>query len=133
MTKLNTKTDAQVTWEAEMAYATEIMGKVEKDNLYKLDRNTLSSHINFLKFVELKKSFHDQAEDMVKWITKELSKDHGLVEDFAYFMDRGYMINKPDRWDFRSAVFNDLKEAIVNDLEFDIYEIVRKWDMWYHS
>ena len=127
MKTLNTKTDAQVTWEAEMAYATEIMGRVEKEELFE------SNHINFLKFVELKKSFHDQAEDMVKWITKELSKDHGLVEDYAYFMDNGYMINKPDRWDFRSAVFNDLKEAIVNDLEFDIYEIVRKWDMWYHS
>lgn len=127
MTQLNKKTDAQVTWEAEMAYATEIMGRVEKEELFE------SNHINFLKFVELKKSFHDQAEDMVKWITKELSKDHGLVEDYAYFMDNGYMINKPDRWDFRSAVFNDLKEAIVNDLEFDIYEIVRKWDMWYHS
>ena len=126
MTKLNTKTDAQITWEKEMVIATEIMGRCEKDELIE------SNHINFLKYVELKRSFHDQAEDMVRWITKEISKD-GLVEDYAYFMDKGFMINKPDRWDFRSAVFNDLKEAIVNDLEFDIYEIVRKWDMWYHS
>jgi len=126
MTKLNKKTDAQVTWEKEMVIATEIMGRADKEELFE------SNHINFLKYVELKKQFHDQAEDMVRWITKEISKD-GLVEDYAYFMDKGYMINKPDRWDFRSAVFNDLKEAIVNDLEFDIYEIVRKWDMWYHS
>ena len=127
MTKLNTKTDAQITWEQGMVIATEIMGKCEKDELIQRE------HTNFLNYVELKRSFHDQAEDMVRWITKELSKDHGLVQSFAYFMDKGYTINKPDRYEYRSAVFNDLAEAIKNDSEYNIYDIVRRWDMYYHS
>lgn len=127
MTKLNTKTDAQITWEQEMVIATEIMGKCGKDELIQRE------HTNFLNYVELKRSFHDQAEDMVRWITKEQSKDHGLVQSFAYFMDKGYTINKPDRYEYRSAVFNDLAEAIKNDSEYNIYDIVRRWDMYYHS
>ena len=129
MTKLNKKTDAQITWEKEMVIATEIMGKAEQQGADVLE----FGDTNFLNYVELKRSFHDQAEDMVKWIKKAVSKDHGMVEDFVYFMDNGYTINRPDRWDFRSAVFNDLKEAIENGSEYDIYEIVRRWDMYYHS
>ena len=127
MTKLNTKTDAQITWEKEMVIATKIMDTADKDEL------SLINHESFLKYVELKRSFHDQAEDMVKWITKEQSKDHGLVQPFAYFMDKGYTINKPDRYEYRSAVFNDLAEAIKNDSEYNIYDIVRNWDMFFHS
>jgi len=127
MTKLNTKTDAQITWEQEMVIATEIMGMCEKDELIQRE------HTNFLNYVELKRSFHDQAEDMVRWITKEQSKDHGLVQSFAYFMDKGYTINKPDRYEYRKAVFNDLAEAIKNGSEYNIYDIVRSWDMYYHS
>jgi hypothetical protein len=127
MTKLNTKTDAQVTWEKEVAIATKIMGTADKDELH------LINHEGFLKYVELKRSFHDQAEDMVRWITKEQSKDHGLVQPFAYFMDKGYTINKPDRYEYRSAVFNDLADAIRNGSEYNIYDIVRSWDMFFHS
>ena len=127
MTTLNTKTDAQITWEKEMVIATEIMGRCEKDELVE------SNHINVLKYVELKRSCHDQAEDMVRWVTKEQCKDHDRIEDFAYFMDKGYTINKPDRYEYKSAVFNDLAEAIKNDSEYNIYDIVRSWDMYYHS
>ena len=127
MTKLNTKTDAQITWEKEVVIATKIMDTADKDEL------SLINHESFLKYVELKRSFHDQAEDMVKWITKEQSKDHGLVQPFAYFMDKGYTINKPDRYEYRSAVFNDLAEAIKNDSEYNVYDIVRSWDMFFHS
>ena len=127
MTKQNTKTDAQITWEEEIAIATKINSTADKAEL------SLINPIRFLKYVELKRSFHDQAEDMVRWITKELSKDHGLVQSFAYFMDKGYTINKPDRYEYRSAVFNDLAEAIKNDSEYNIYDIVRRWDMYYHS
>lgn len=129
MTKLNTKTDAQVTWEKEMVIATEIMGKAEQQGADVLE----FGDTNFLNYVELKRSFHDQAEDMAKWITKEQSKDYGLIEPFAYFMDKGYTINKPDRYEYRSAVFNDLADAIRNGSEYNIYDIVRSWDMYYHS
>ena len=129
MTKLNTKTDAQVTWEKEMVIATEIMGKAEQQGADVLE----FGDTNFLNYVELKRSFHDQAEDMAKWITKEQSKDYGLVEPFAYFMDKGYTINKPDRYEYRSAVFNDLADAIRNGSEYNIYDIVRSWDMFFHS
>ena len=129
MKNLNTKTDAQESWESERLNATELMGNAEQQGADVLD----FGDTNFLNYVELKRSFHEQAIDMVKWITKELSKDHGLVEDYAYFMDKGYTINKPDRWDYRSAVFGDLKEAIQNNSDYDVYEIVQKWDMWYHS
>jgi len=129
MTKLNTKTDAQITWEKEMVIATEIMGKAEQQGADVLE----FGDTNFLNYVELKRSFHDQAEDMAKWIIKEQSKDHGLIQPFAYFMDKGYTINKPDRYEYRSAVFNDLAEAIRNGSEYNIYDIVRSWDMYYHS
>ena len=129
MNNLNTKTKAQKTWETEMLMAEEMKAKGEKQGEDILD----FGDTNFINYVELKRSFHDQAEDMVKWIIKENSKDHGLVEDFAYFMDNGFPNHKPDRWDYRSAVFNDLKEAIQNDNDYNIYDIVRKWDMWYHS
>jgi len=139
MTKLNTKTDAQVTWEKELAVATKIMGAADKTDkpliadLTGKDELYLINHEGFLKYVELKRSFHDQAEDMAKWITKEQSKDYGLIEPFAYFMDKGYTINKPDRYEYRSAVFNDLADAIRNGSEYNIYDIVRSWDMYYHS
>jgi hypothetical protein len=95
MKNLNNKTDAQKSWEKEMVIATEIMGKAEQQGADVLD----FGDTNFLNYVQLKRSFHDQAEDMVKWIT----------------------------------VFGDLKEAIQNNADYDVYEIVQKWDMWYHS
>ena len=94
---------------------------------------SLINPARFLEYVKLKKSFHDQAEDMAKWITREQSKSYGLVKDFAYFMDRGYTIGKPDRYEYRKAVFNDLAEAIKNGSEYNIYDIVRRWDMFFHS
>ena len=127
MTKLNTKTDAQITWEKEVVIATKIMDTADKDEL------SLINHESFLKYVELKRSFHDQAKDMAKWITKEQSKDYGIIESYAYFMDKGYTINKPDRYEYRKAVFNDLAEAIKNDSEYNVYDIVRSWDMFFHS
>lgn len=129
MTKLNTKTDAQITWEKEMVIATEIMGKAEQQGADVLE----FGDTNFLNYVELKRSFHEQAMDMVKWIKKEQSKDYGIIENYAYFIDKGYTFNKPDRYEYRSAVFNDLAEAIKNGSEYNIYDIVRSWDMYYHS
>jgi hypothetical protein len=48
-------------------------------------------------------------------------------------MDKGYTINKPDRYEYRKAVFNDLADAIRNGSEYNIYDIVRSWDMFFHS
>ena len=90
-----------------------------------------SKHDLFIAFVNLKRSFIEEAKDMVEWIKKEDS----LCEDFAYFMDKGFLDHKPDRYEYRSAVFNDLKKLIVDQDDHDpnVYEIVQKWDMWYHS
>ena len=88
-------------------------------------------HDLFIDFVDLKRSFIDEAKNMVKWIKKEKT----LCEDFCYFMDNGFINHKPDRYKYRSAVFNDLKKLIVDQKDHDpnVYEIVQKWDMWYHS
>ena len=96
----------------------------------KIDKKE-SKHDLFINFVDLKRSFIEEAKNMVSWIKKEKR----LCEDFAYFMDNGFKNHKPDRYEYRSAVFNDLKKLIVDQKDHDpnVYEIVHKWDMWYHS
>ena len=96
---------------------------------YQKINNRKSKHDLFISFVDLKRSFIEEAKDMVEWIKKEDS----LCEDFAYFMDKGFLDYKPDRYKYRSAVFKDLKEQIMKKEEPNIYEIVQRWDMWYHS
>jgi hypothetical protein len=93
--------------------------------------NKESKHDLFIDFVDLKRSFIEEAKNMVTWINKEKI----MCEDHIYFMDQGYLDHKPDRYKYRSSVFNDLKELIVDqqDHDPDVYEIVQKWDMWYHS
>tara|TARA_A100000172_G_scaffold58858_1_gene38481 strand:- start:45 stop:398 length:354 start_codon:yes stop_codon:yes gene_type:complete len=94
--------------------------------------NKEMKHDLFISFVDLKRSFIQEAKDMVVWIKKEEKRS---CEDFAYFMDNGFIDRKPDRYEYRSAVFNDLKKLIVDqkDHDPDVYQIVQKWDMWYHS
>jgi len=96
----------------------------------KIDKKE-SKHDLFISFVDLKRSFINEAANMVSWIKKEKR----LCEDFYYFMDNGFIDHKPDRYKYRSSVFNDLKDMIINkkDHNPDVYEIVQKWDMWYHS
>jgi hypothetical protein len=113
-------------WENELTLKNEILNK----NAFDLT----TSDKSFLNFVKLKESFHVEALDMKKWIKQEIKSnlDCILMPDY-YFMENGFPNHKPDRWDFRSAVFNDIKEAIVNDKPCNIYDIVYKWDMWFHS
>ena len=103
------------------------------DLLLKDDSDRSPADRSFISYVHLKQSFIDQAIDMIEWINKERSKDHGLLESFAYFMDNGYREHQPDRYDYRTAVFNDLRDAILEDKPFNPYEIVEQWDSWYHS
>tara|TARA_R100000654_G_scaffold70120_1_gene100153 strand:- start:253 stop:615 length:363 start_codon:yes stop_codon:yes gene_type:complete len=102
---------------------------------YQKINNKEFKHKVFINFVDLKRSFIDEAKDMVAWINKELKRKRPEVLDHFYFMDQGYLDHKPDRYKYRSAVFNNLKELIVDqqDHDPDVYEIVQKWDMWYHS
>tara|TARA_B110000483_G_C18118425_1_gene512563 strand:+ start:585 stop:965 length:381 start_codon:yes stop_codon:yes gene_type:complete len=103
------------------------------DLLLKDDSERSQRDRSFINYVHLKQSFIDQAIDMVGWINEEKLKDHGLLESYAYFMDNGYKFQQPDRYDYRTAVFNDLRDAILEDKPFNPYEIVEQWDMWYHS
>tara|TARA_Y100001972_G_scaffold75453_1_gene91740 strand:- start:226 stop:582 length:357 start_codon:yes stop_codon:yes gene_type:complete len=102
---------------------------------YQKINNKESKHDLFISFVDLKRSFIEEAKDMVEWIKKEIKRERPEVLDYFYFMDQGYLDHAPDRYKYRSAVFNDLKELIVDqqDHDPDVYEIVQKWDMWYHS
>jgi len=102
---------------------------------YQKINNKEFKHKVFINFVDLKRSFIDEAKDMVTWINKELKRKRPEVLDHFYFMDQGYLDHKPDRYKYRSAVFNDLKELIVDQQDHnpDVYEIVQNWDMWYHS
>ena len=113
--------NAQERWEDEQQIAL----KYQKIN------NREFKHDRFISFVDLKRSFIEEAKDMVEWIKKEKI----MCEDHIYFMDQGYLDHKPDRYKYRSAVFNDLKKLIVDQQDHnpDVYEIVQKWDMWYHS
>ena len=117
-------------WENELALKNEILSK----NAFDLT----SSDKSFLNFVKLKDSFHVEALDMVNWINKEIKvnsvmNEKVLIESYIYFMSRGFLTYQPDRYDYRTAVFNDIKEAIQNDEPYNIYSIVQKWDMWFHS
>jgi hypothetical protein len=112
-------------WENELALKNEILSK----NAFDLT----TSDKSFLNFVKLKESFHVEALDMVDWINKEIANEKAMLESYIYFMDKGFMNYQPDRYDYRTAVFNDIKEAIQNDKPYNIYDIVHKWDMWYHS
>ena len=112
-------------WEKEIDLKNEILNKNSFD--------LTESDKGFLNFVKLKESFHIQALDMVEWLNKEITSKHGILESYAYFMDNGFLDSKPDRYEYRNAVFNDIKKAIQNDEPINIYDIVEKWDMWYHS
>tara|TARA_R110000772_G_scaffold8157_8_gene27183 strand:+ start:29 stop:388 length:360 start_codon:yes stop_codon:yes gene_type:complete len=112
-------------WEKELDIRNEILNK----NAFDLT----GSDKSFLNFVKLKETFHQEALDMVDWINKEIEGERTLFESYLYFMDNGFMNYQPDRYDYRTAVFNDIKEAIQNDEPYNIYDIVYKWDMWYHS
>ena len=117
-------------WENELALKNEILSK----NAFDLT----SSDKSFLNFVKLKETFHTEALDMVNWINKEIKvnsvmNEKVLIESYIYFMSRGFLNYQPDRYDYRTAVFNDIKEAIQNDEPYNIYDIVYKWDMWFHS
>ena len=98
---------------------------------YQKINNKEFKHKVFINFVDLKRSFINEAKNMVEWIKKEKRS----CEDYIYFMDNGFINHKPDRYKYRSAVFNNLKELIVDQQDHDpnVYEIVQKWDMWYHS
>ena len=113
-------------WKNELALKNEILSK----NAFDLT----GSDKSFLNFVKLKETFHVEALDMENWIKKEIKSnlDYVLMPDY-YFMENGFPDHKPNRWEYRSAVFNDLAEAIKNDTEYSIYDIVYKWDMWFHS
>jgi hypothetical protein len=104
---------------------------------YQKINNRESKHDLFIAFVDLKRSFIKEAKNMVTWIKKEIKnkREISFIEDCYYFMDNGFLKHKPDRYEYRSAVFNDLKKQIVDQDDHDpnVYEIVQKWDMWYHS
>ena len=87
----------------------------------------------FMDYVSLKQSFIDQAVQMCNWINenKEVSWNDRACDFF--FMDTGSSRHKPDRYAFRCAVFNSIKDKILNDKKCNPYEIVQTWDMWYHS
>ena len=90
-------------------------------------------HKSFFAFVDLKRSFIEEAKDMVEWIKLELKREKPELEDHVYFIDRGFYPNKPSHYKYRSAVFKDLKDQIMKKEEPNIYEIVQTWDMYYHS
>ena len=102
---------------------------------YQKINNKETKHDLFISFVDLKRSFIEEAKDMVEWIKKELKnkREISFIEDCYYFMDNGFLDHKPDRYQYRSAVFKDLKDQIMKKKEPNVYEIVQKWDMWYHS
>jgi hypothetical protein len=102
---------------------------------YQKINNKEFKHEVFINFVDLKRSFIDEAKNMVAWINKELKRKRPELKAHFYFMDQGYLDHEPDRYKYRSKVFNDLKELIVvrQDHDPNVYEIVQKWDMWYHS
>ena len=112
-------------WENELSLKNEILSK----NAFDLT----SSDKSFLNFVKLKETFHTEALDMVNWINKEIESGQPMLESYLYFMDNGFLDDKPNKYDYRTAVFNDIKEAIQNDEPYNIYDIVHKWDMWFHS
>ena len=97
--------------------------------------NKETKHDLFISFVDLKRSFIEEAKDMVEWIKKEIKNEREIsfIEDCYYFMDNGFLDHKPDRYQYRSAVFKDLKDQIMKKEEPNIYEIVQTWDMYYHS
>ena len=113
-------------WEKELDIKNEILSKNAFD-LTSMDKS-------FLNFVKLKETFHEEALNMEEWIKEELksNSDYVLMPDY-YFMNNGFLNHKPDRWNYRSSVFNDIAEAIENDEPYNIYDIVYKWDMWFHS
>ena len=121
----DTQSKAREEWVKELVIRDEMLNK----NAF----NLTSSDKGFLNYMKLKDSFHVEALNMVDWIKKEITKDHGILEDYIYFMDNGFRDNKPNRYKYRTAVFNDIKKAIQNDEPFNIYDVVYKWDMWYHS
>ena len=89
----------------------------------------------FMDYVSLKQSFIDQAIEMCNWINK--NKDDVISwNDRAcnlFFMETGSPRHKPDRYAFRCAVFNSIKDKILNGKKCNPYEIVQTWDMWYHA
>ncbi len=100
---------------------------------YQKINNRESKYDLFISFVDLKRSFIDEAKDMVEWIKLELKRKRPELEDHVYFIDRGFYPNKPSHYKYRSAVFKDLKDQIMKKEEPNIYEIVQRWDMYYHS
>ena len=113
-------------WKIELDIKNEILNK----NAFDLT----GSDKSFLNFVKLKETFHTEALNMEEWIKDQIKSnpDYALMPDY-YFMDNGFSKYKPDRWNYRSSVFNDIAEAIQNDEPYNIYDIVYKWDMWFHS
>tara|TARA_R100001086_G_scaffold238887_1_gene163926 strand:- start:43 stop:399 length:357 start_codon:yes stop_codon:yes gene_type:complete len=115
--------NAQERWEDEQKIAFD----------YQKINNKELKHEVFINFVDLKRSFIDEAKDMVEWINLELKRKRPELEDHVYFIDRGFYPNKPSHYKYRSKVFKDLKDQIMKKEKPNVYEIVEKWDMWYHS
>ena len=126
MTKLVLKeTD---NWTAEKARKIDLMLKDELSPEEKL----------FVEFVDLKQSFMDQALLMLTWCVDGYSEDlnqanWGTYDANQFFMSNGYLSAPPDRYKFRSDVFNSIAEAIKNDEECNPYAIVEQWDMLHHA
>ena len=111
-------------WTAEKARKIDLMLKDELSPEEKL----------FVEFVDLKQSFMDQALLMLTWCVDRSDSSYGDVGDAnQFFMSNGYLSAPPDRYKFRSHVFNSIAEAIKNDEECNPYAIVEQWDMWHHA
>ncbi len=122
MTKLVLKeTD---NWTAEKARKIDLMLKDELSPEEKF----------FVEFVDLKQSFMDQALLMFQWcVVRNDSVSWDIDDSDQFFMGNGYLSAPPDRYKFRSDVFNSIAEAIKNDEECNPYAIVEQWDMWHHA